>query len=280
MTRLNADRRVARVAIIALGALITVTEAAAQPHCPTAEIPAYSHNDYNNPNPLHDAVALGYRGVEADVFLVGGQLRVGHSRKEAERGARLDSLYVLPLRDLINRCNREAAVRRAPREPFLVNIEIKESSVETLAAVHQSVLALRNQLADERSNTTELQVQVTLVGFYLAAESDSTKRYPELGVSCKLEHSSGVQLCLRDPRVRMLSVDYGKTLGRWYTLDVQRARWLRALKTVSLDRPDLIIRVYNVPFDAGVYQQLLHSGVDLIGTKELNRTRELLTRKN
>lgn len=30
-------------------------------------LPAYAHNDYRNERPLHDAVELGYRGVEVDL---------------------------------------------------------------------------------------------------------------------------------------------------------------------------------------------------------------------
>ena len=56
------------------------------PTCPRADLPAYAHNDYRNEAPLSEALALGYSGVEADVYLVNGVLRLGHDRREAQRG--------------------------------------------------------------------------------------------------------------------------------------------------------------------------------------------------
>jgi len=61
--------------------------------CPRGTLPAYSHNDYLNTHPLSDALALGYRGAEADVFLVKGELQlrlvnstsVGSIEREARR---------------------------------------------------------------------------------------------------------------------------------------------------------------------------------------------------
>lgn len=50
-----------------LGSAVTV----AGDTCSAASLlPAYSHNDYRNRRPLLDALELGFRGVEADVFPV------------------------------------------------------------------------------------------------------------------------------------------------------------------------------------------------------------------
>jgi hypothetical protein len=41
--------------------------------CPRGPVlPAYAHNDYTNPQPLYDALEVGFRGVEADILLRGG----------------------------------------------------------------------------------------------------------------------------------------------------------------------------------------------------------------
>ena len=51
---------------------------------PTEQIPGHAHNDYVHRQPLHDALALGYRSVEVDIFLKdGGRLLVGHSSPHA-----------------------------------------------------------------------------------------------------------------------------------------------------------------------------------------------------
>jgi hypothetical protein len=55
-------------------------------------LPAYAHNDYANPHPLHDALQIGFRGVEADVLLRGGELRVAHDASSTRPGRNLEAL--------------------------------------------------------------------------------------------------------------------------------------------------------------------------------------------
>ena len=43
---------------------------------------AHAHNDYLHERPLFEALDLGFNSVEADIFLVDGQLLVGHSRDQ------------------------------------------------------------------------------------------------------------------------------------------------------------------------------------------------------
>ena len=56
--------------------------------------------------PLSDALSLGYKGAEADVFLIDGELRLGHDRHAAERGATFEAQYLAPLRSLVARSGR------------------------------------------------------------------------------------------------------------------------------------------------------------------------------
>lgn len=58
----------------------------------------HSHNDYLRLRPLHDALAHGCSSAEADVFLVDGDLLVGHERWQLQPGRTLERLYLEPLR--------------------------------------------------------------------------------------------------------------------------------------------------------------------------------------
>ena len=44
---------------------------------------AHAHNDYEHDRPLLDALEHGFTSVEADVWLVDGELRVAHDREDA-----------------------------------------------------------------------------------------------------------------------------------------------------------------------------------------------------
>ncbi|MHC4705195.1 MAG: hypothetical protein ACYTFQ_31985, partial [Planctomycetota bacterium] len=60
---------------------------------------AHAHNDYRHDRPLYDALAHGFTGVEADIFLVDGDLYVAHDRHEITPERTLRRLYLDPLRE-------------------------------------------------------------------------------------------------------------------------------------------------------------------------------------
>jgi hypothetical protein len=59
---------------------------------------AHAHNDYYHQRPLWDALERGFVSIEADVFLVDGQLLVGHYAHELRSERSLKSLYLDPLK--------------------------------------------------------------------------------------------------------------------------------------------------------------------------------------
>lgn len=56
---------------------------------------AHAHNDYEHDRPLHDALDHGFTSAEADVWLVGGELYIGHDAPDLTRT--LASTYLEPL---------------------------------------------------------------------------------------------------------------------------------------------------------------------------------------
>src|SRR5437660_12843662 len=59
---------------------------------------AHAHNDYEHPRPLFDALDQGFCSVEADIYLVDGQLLVAHNRPDVKPERTLEKLYLDPLR--------------------------------------------------------------------------------------------------------------------------------------------------------------------------------------
>lgn len=58
---------------------------------------AFSHNDYWRENPLQDALAFRYNCVEADLWLINGELYVSHDRPEPNPAITFENLYLKPL---------------------------------------------------------------------------------------------------------------------------------------------------------------------------------------
>lgn len=271
-------RRTVATLIAAVVSLIAADNLAAQSHCPTGELRAYSHNDYNQKRPLHDAISLGYSGVEVDVFLVDGVLRAGHDRKAARSGPRLDSAYLAPLRDAIEQCAALSSASDANTGGFLLNIEIKEPSLETLDALVLELAKYRNVQKDTAAPLSRRKrVVFTLVGYSGSSATKVGATTP--GVSCKLERIRESPACLADSGTTMVSIDYGKTIGRWWRLNSQRKQWLDLIRSTKASHPGKLVRAYNVPVRADVYRQLFLAGVDYVGTKTLERTRIALVER-
>src|SRR5918996_24410 len=81
-----------------VGALLTATAPAAMATGATRPLErAHAHNDYEHERPLLDALDHGFTSVEADIYLVDGELRVGHDPEDLRPGRTLQSLYLDPL---------------------------------------------------------------------------------------------------------------------------------------------------------------------------------------
>lgn len=98
---------------------------------------AHAHNDYEHERPLYDALDNGFKSVEADVWLVDGELLVAHDREAVQPGRTLESLYLAPLRETIKR-NRGSVYRGDP-DNFTLLIDIKSEGVSTYLALHREL---------------------------------------------------------------------------------------------------------------------------------------------
>lgn len=73
-------------------------------------IPCHSHNDYWRHVPLYDALAAGCTSVEADVWLSGNDLFVGHSQKSLTKERTLESLYINPIISILSKQNTPSQI--------------------------------------------------------------------------------------------------------------------------------------------------------------------------
>ncbi|WP_030214469.1 phosphatidylinositol-specific phospholipase C/glycerophosphodiester phosphodiesterase family protein [Streptomyces sp. NRRL WC-3626] len=120
-----------RRALTTLGAALagTVVLPAAQAlageqrHRPRPLWRAHAHNDYEHPRPLLDALDHRFGSVEADIYLVDGQLLVAHDPVDLDPSRTLRSLYLDPLAARV-RANR-GSVYRGYHEPLQLLVDIK-----------------------------------------------------------------------------------------------------------------------------------------------------------
>lgn len=60
----------------------------------------HAHNDYEHKRPLKEALEAGLCSIEADIFLVDGELLVGHNKEDLKPERTLDALYLKPMAEL------------------------------------------------------------------------------------------------------------------------------------------------------------------------------------
>ncbi len=94
----------------------------------------HAHNDYEHAHPLFDALDQGFTSVEADIFLVGDQLLVGHSRASLKPERTLEKLYLDPLRERA-KANGGRIYRDGP--PFYLLIDVKTAAGPTYKRLHE-----------------------------------------------------------------------------------------------------------------------------------------------
>src|SRR2546428_7586917 len=106
-------------------------EPADRPHPRT-----HAHNDYEHEHPLFDALHYGFVSVEADVYLVGKDLRVAHDPvADWSKVPTLQDAYLTPLRDLKKRRNNGGIY--GDGTPILLLVDIKTEAGPTYARLHE-----------------------------------------------------------------------------------------------------------------------------------------------
>jgi glycerophosphoryl diester phosphodiesterase len=98
---------------------------------------AHAHNDYEHDRPLLDALDHGFTSVEADVWLVDGELLVAHDRDAVQPGRTLESLYLDPLEQRVR--SHGGSVYRGWDGEFQLLIDIKSDAETTYAEIDDTL---------------------------------------------------------------------------------------------------------------------------------------------
>ncbi|RSL40818.1 hypothetical protein CEP54_016006 [Fusarium duplospermum] len=114
-------------------------------------VPIHSHNDYERPLPLFEALGSGCISVEADVHLRGSNLLVGHSKSSLRDDKTLQSLYLEPLQRIFEAQNAKltdgewrGVFDHAPEQTLILVIDLKTSGKETFAELDAQLQPLRD----------------------------------------------------------------------------------------------------------------------------------------
>ena len=151
--------------LVTLVGLATVTGAAAPSQADIVlgepQDAAHAHNDYEHERPLFDALEHGFTSVEADVWLVDGELLVAHDLEDVQAGVTLESLYLDPLDRLVD--GRAGSVYSGWDGSFQLLIDIKSDGESTYAAIEEDLAEHRSIMTKYTNGKTKSGPVVAVV---------------------------------------------------------------------------------------------------------------------
>ena len=228
---------------------------------------AHAHNDYEHTRPLIDALEFGFCSVEADVWLVNGQLLVAHDLKDAKAGRTLQALYLDPLRARVQQ-NDGKVFRGGP--PFTLLVDVKSDATNTYVALRDALrpyAAMLTRFSNDRTVTNAVAVIVSgnRARELMASETNRLAAYD--GRLADLDSSDSLHL------VPLISDNWTQHF-KWRARpeegplpETERTR-LRQLvdRTHQQGRR---LRLWGTPDRLPMWQELFDAGVDLINSDDL-----------
>lgn len=232
---------------------------------------AHAHNDYEHPRPLFDALDHRFGSVEADIFLVGDQLLIGHDASELDPSRTLESLYLDPLAALVKA--NHGSVYRGWRHPLQLLIDIKTEGSSTYLELDRHLQrykhlfttyahgrvhpgAVTNVISGDRAARTPMEAQTVRRAFYDGRLTDLGSSAPASFISLISDNWALNFTWLGDgafpdaERQKLRSIvaqahAHGQTVRFWNTPDVA------------------------VPARDALWGELFAAGVDFLNTDDL-----------
>ena len=132
------------IALIGLLMLLSCTETSNPPQ--KVYYNAFSHNDYHREHPLTDALDCGFNCVEADLWLIDGELFVAHDKEDIRPERTFERMYLEPLSKLITQ--NKGKVYPQSNRPFMLMVDCKSSGEEMLPVLKQKMEPYRKHFCE------------------------------------------------------------------------------------------------------------------------------------
>ena len=225
---------------------------------------AHAHNDYLHARPLLDALDHGFSSVEADIFLVNGQLLVAHSRFELKPDRTLEALYLEPLR---TRTHAGQGKVYPTGKPFHLLIDIKSAAEPTYAVLTKLLARYADIISVVRNGKLETKaVNVTISG-----------NRPQAMMAVEKERYAGIDGRLGDLDSELPSHLLPLISDNWR----QHFRWRGVGPIGETDQKKLAdvieqahargrrVRFWATPDTPAMWRVLCDGGADMINTDDL-----------
>jgi len=232
---------------------------------------AHAHNDYEHARPLSDALDHGFCSVEADIWLVGDELLIGHDRKDLKAGRTLETLYLDPLRARI-KSNDGYVYRDGPA--FYLLIDVKTEAEATYAALDKVLARYADILTATRNGKVESKAVTAILSGNRATETIAKQAVRHIGVDGRPENLDTNPPAELYPWISANWTLLFKWNGKGMMPEDEREK-LRGLVKRAHEQQRKI-RFWSTSESEAMWKELLDAGVDYINTDKLDALHKFL----
>ncbi len=263
---------------------------------PVTPLPrAHAHNDYRHARPLLDALDHGFCSVEADIFLVDGELLVAHNIEDVTPERTLRSLYLESLSARVE-ANHGSVYPNANSDAnsdantveghgdgrdtetsayeFTLLIDIKSEGASTYAALRVELEEYRNMLTKYRDGAVERGAVTVILSGDRPREILESEPVRLCAIDGRLADLEGNAPASLIPLVSQNWRDVFKWRGRGPMPEAEREK-LRAYADRA-HAQGRRLRFWATPARETVWSEQLDAGVDLVNTDHLAWLRDFL----
>lgn len=224
----------------------------------------HAHNDYEHPRPLLDALDQGFASVEADVYLVDGQLLVAHDLADVTPTRTLSGLYLEPLR---KRVDERGGSVHGDEQTFLLLIDIKSDGEKTYRALDELLTNFNDVLTHVSDSGIQKRAVVAIVSGNRAMKQIEADPSRFVGIDGRLSDLDSDRPAHLMP---LISDHWGRNFkwkGEGTMPESERAKLTKLIEAAHAKGRK--IRFWATPDRESIWKVLKKAGVDLINTDNL-----------
>jgi hypothetical protein len=237
---------------------------------------AHAHNDYGHARPLLDALDHGFCSIEADLWVSGDNLQVGHTVLELRPRRTLEALYLRPLAE---RTRQRGGWVYEPGRTVTLLVDFKTDGEATYSALARQLEKYRELFAPRDPGEGRPAAPPVLV--VISGNRPVERIAADADRLCGIDGRLGDLEATRDAALVPLISDAWASAFAWRgegPMPLAEREKLRALveKTHASGRR---LRFWGAPDDEAVWAELYDAGVDLIGADDLAGLQAFLTER-
>lgn len=221
---------------------------------------AHSHNDYAQKHFFSEAYNVGFGSMEADIYLVDGQLLVAHNKKDIDKTRTLAAMYLAPLAQKVRQNKGYPYKNHQDQLELLIDLKDAKDSPAYSKAVQ--LIESYKSLASSR------HLRFTFTGNIPSDQkvAGATGAFYFDGVPGRSYSASALK------RIYMLSDNFAHYSSWNGTGSINTKDYQKLLKTVeTAHKAGKKIRFWNAPDNPAAWKLMEKLGVDYINTDQIQQ---------